>query len=602
MLIKWNSLNYWTNFRQLKFEFLKKNSHKNIPNIKVFWEEDEKLVVIEELIQGDTLDKYLDENPEMPFEERKRILLEICDGLEFLHGAVPPIIHRDIKASNIMISDQGSVIIVDYDAAKQFMTSKTKDTVLIGTVGSAAPEQYGFAQSDERTDIYAVGKLIGRMLPDGRHVREVVEKATKMDPSMRYSSVRELRKELDRLWDPSISDIEHRKMVIRKSVGTRRFKLGTVIAMIAVLALGGAVIFKKYIYPEYFIRRPVYERGLREMEAGNYEEAKAAFIQYPDYKDSAKMADDCERHIRDAEIRGVAESSIESYKNDRTPENAEAALENLKALRDEGLDDGQMFSDFMDMLENDADLLAAKNETNALFEAKALYTTMGKFGYEDANEKKLAAIYSKAAADYESGNYSAALSGFKSISGYKDSDSRWNECQYKYAESLMYKDELVKAIEAFEKITDYSDSKDRINDLKYSYCDSKKDNPDVTSRNYIEDLIEVGYPGADEMNDVIYGWHVKVRISVSSARPNELNINGTLVGGHAGETTDVKMVLTLDDGTSFTKIFEGRNNANQKSFTCNPSYNGGGGLEGHSVHIEFFDGSGKLIGSADKDL
>ena len=583
------------------FEFLKKNSHKNLPSIKVFWEEDEKLVVIEELIQGETLDKYLDDNKEMSFEERKRILLEICDGLEFLHSAVPPVIHRDIKASNIMISDQGSVIIVDYDAAKQYITSKNKDTVLIGTVGSAAPEQYGFGQSDERTDIYALGKLIGRVLPDGRHVRAVVEKATKMDPAMRYSSVRELKKELEKLWDPAISDSEHRRMVIRQNAGTKKFKVGLALVMIAIFAAAGTLAFKQYIYPEYFVRRPVYDRGVREMEAGNYEEAKKAFLEYPDYKDSASLADDCERHIQDAKIRGVAESSIEAYKNDRTSENAAAALKNLQALRDKGLDDGVMFDDFMKLLENDADQLAAKKETKSFFEAKELYATMGKYGYAEADDKVLEATYLKAEADFKDGNYSAALTGFKSISGYKDADERWNECQYKYAESLIYKEEYEKAVEAFEKLGNYSDSKDRINDVKYNYCESKKQNPDVTSRTYVEELVEAGYPGADEMYNAIFGWHVQARVWVSKERPSELNVDGKLTGGHAGDKTNVKMIATLDDGTTFTKTFEGRNNANSSAMKCYPSYSGGS-LAGHSVHVEFYDGSGRLIGVVDQDL
>ena len=66
---------------------------------------------------------------------------EICDGLLFLHAAEPPIIHRDIKAENILIDRTGCVKIIDYDAAKMYHKGKNRDTVLIGTEGSAAPEQ-----------------------------------------------------------------------------------------------------------------------------------------------------------------------------------------------------------------------------------------------------------------------------------------------------------------------------------------------------------------------------------------------------------------------------------------------------------------------------
>ena len=79
----------------------------------------------------------------LTFAERVDILAQICDGLEFLHSANPSIIHRDIKASNIMVTDDFVVKIIDYDAAKIYVTGQTKDTMMIGTQGLAAPEQYG---------------------------------------------------------------------------------------------------------------------------------------------------------------------------------------------------------------------------------------------------------------------------------------------------------------------------------------------------------------------------------------------------------------------------------------------------------------------------
>jgi serine/threonine protein kinase len=137
------------------FRYLKSHSNIHIPKVHSFWEEDGKLVVIEELISGYTLD-YLLENEKMDDVRKKDILLQICDGLIFLHSAEPQIIHRNLKPSNIMVTDDNTVKIIDYDAAKVFDRNEEKDTVLIGTRGSAAPEQYGFGKCDERTDIYAL--------------------------------------------------------------------------------------------------------------------------------------------------------------------------------------------------------------------------------------------------------------------------------------------------------------------------------------------------------------------------------------------------------------------------------------------------------------
>ena len=180
------------------FSWIKEHTHPNIPRISAFWQQDDKLVVIEEQINGKTLEQLLEEG-RLPFEEKKRILLAVCDALSFLHGAQPPIIHRDLKASNIMVTNDGAVKLIDYDAAKIFIKDAKRDTVLIGTQGVAAPEQYGFGASDARTDIYALGKLIERMFPDDAAAAGIVDKATRMEPADRYANVAQVKTKIARL-------------------------------------------------------------------------------------------------------------------------------------------------------------------------------------------------------------------------------------------------------------------------------------------------------------------------------------------------------------------------------------------------------------------
>lgn len=167
----------------------------HIPQMYDFWEEEDKLVIIEAYIKGRTLEEYLtQEGPDR--DEKMRITGEILDGIEFLHNAPVPIIHRDLKTDNIMIDSAGNVKIIDYDAAKTYKPGESKDTVLIGTMGSAAPEQYGFAQSDPRTDIFAIGVMLRRIFNTDTSVEKVVFKATRMDPDQRYQNINELRKAL----------------------------------------------------------------------------------------------------------------------------------------------------------------------------------------------------------------------------------------------------------------------------------------------------------------------------------------------------------------------------------------------------------------------
>ena len=179
-----------SNYNLSVFAWLKEHPNEHIPTIYSYEEKDGELEVIESYIDGVTLDQIL--KYDISLEERKGILKQILDGISFLHHANPPIIHRDIKSTNIMIDEEGVVKIIDYDAAKIHQKNQPRDTVLLGTEGIAAPEQYGFGSSDTRTDIYALGILIRTMFPDDLHLLEVADVCTQLKPSERYQSIEEL--------------------------------------------------------------------------------------------------------------------------------------------------------------------------------------------------------------------------------------------------------------------------------------------------------------------------------------------------------------------------------------------------------------------------
>lgn len=141
--------------------------------------------VIMEYISGKPLSEI-----SVPQEQLFEVICEICKGLSALHNA--GVIHRDIKPSNIMLADDGHVKIIDYDAARVKKPDADKDTSFIGTDGFAPPEQYGFTQTDERSDIYALGVTIKLLLRDkyeSSKFRKVAEKCMRFDPDKRYESV-----------------------------------------------------------------------------------------------------------------------------------------------------------------------------------------------------------------------------------------------------------------------------------------------------------------------------------------------------------------------------------------------------------------------------
>lgn len=193
------------------YEYLYRNPIAGIPLLINYYEQNNQLVVIEEYISGISLQEKID-NSELNISDIQSYMFMLCNILEALHSMTPPIIHRDIKPSNIIITSYNYPILLDFNAAKQFSGQNDSDTVLIGTPGYAAPEQYGFGSSSPQTDIYSIGIVLKEMLDsicrpaatnsdaildnadDILHkFNRIVEKCTQMEPSARYQSVAELK-------------------------------------------------------------------------------------------------------------------------------------------------------------------------------------------------------------------------------------------------------------------------------------------------------------------------------------------------------------------------------------------------------------------------
>ena len=185
------------------YRYLAAHPNPAAPEILECIETESGLIVIEEYIEGETLEELLGEGG-FSAERAAGIILDLCSALLPLHSAEPPIICRDLKAENVMIDKAGAVRIVDFDISRTWQPGKTRDTLLLGTREYAAPEQFGFRQTDARTDIYALGVLLNylmlRKFPAEESLSgtwgEIVGKCTRMDPEQRYQNVGELAKAL----------------------------------------------------------------------------------------------------------------------------------------------------------------------------------------------------------------------------------------------------------------------------------------------------------------------------------------------------------------------------------------------------------------------
>ena len=180
---------------------------EGVPVVKECVADDGKLIVVEEYVQGRSLKQVLDEQGLLNEEQAYEIAVQLVDILVRLHQLEPAIVHRDIKPSNIIIEKNGHVNLIDFNAARHVNADKNEDTRMLGTVYFAAPEQFGFGQSDERTDIYGLGATINYIMTGdkpGAGIAEcifsdILKKCLMVDAKDRYQSAEELRGVLDML-------------------------------------------------------------------------------------------------------------------------------------------------------------------------------------------------------------------------------------------------------------------------------------------------------------------------------------------------------------------------------------------------------------------
>ena len=140
--------------------------HPNLPRIYEHFTENERSYLVMDFIEGQTVEEYLAKIGGGPLavDQVVRWAQQLCDVLNYLHTHQPPIVFRDLKPANVMMSESGHIFLIDFGIARIFKPGKQHDTVALGSPGYAAPEQYGKAQSTPRSDIYSLGALLHYLL------------------------------------------------------------------------------------------------------------------------------------------------------------------------------------------------------------------------------------------------------------------------------------------------------------------------------------------------------------------------------------------------------------------------------------------------------
>lgn len=203
-----------------EIQMLQNLRHPAIPQISGVIENENYVCVIQEYIEGKNLNALVDQFGPYPADYVVSLAKQICAFLAYIHSFHPPYIYRDMKPANIFLQSNGYIKIIDFGIMRTYKPGKMKDTVALGTKGYAAPEQYGTAQSDPRTDIFGLGvtmyflltgddprnpnfngmkpiRALNPSIPKG--MEYIIEKCTRIDPNQRYQSAGELLKDLENI-------------------------------------------------------------------------------------------------------------------------------------------------------------------------------------------------------------------------------------------------------------------------------------------------------------------------------------------------------------------------------------------------------------------
>ncbi len=200
-------------------DLLTKLDNPNLPKFYQEFSENTRHYLVMEFVEGQTLEQIQTKEYKGGIVSEARVMkwaAQLCDALGYLHMQRPPIIFRDLKPANIMITPQDQVKLIDFGIARVFQPNRSRDTQALGTPGYAPPEQYGKAQTDPRADIYALGCTLYQLLSGyetartpfalpplnsrnplvSPHIQLAIEKATRLDREKRYATMAEFKQAL----------------------------------------------------------------------------------------------------------------------------------------------------------------------------------------------------------------------------------------------------------------------------------------------------------------------------------------------------------------------------------------------------------------------
>lgn len=252
-VLKWGR-NRQAEFLRNEMEIMKKMADRKlsgIPKAYRIFEENGKVYLVREYIEGMSLAQMVLQKGGISEAEIYRISRKICQTAEQFQNPDEPMIHRDIKPENIVVTPGDEVVFIDFGTMRSYKKDGSRDTFVVGTRGTAAPEQYGYTQTDQRTDVYAIGQTMLYMVSESyemnqlsecavsRRMKKIIEKACSFEPDKRYGDAAQLRRAVEKC------QANNRKKVYKKAGAV--FGLIAAGYILAIFSPDGTVIENKRI-------------------------------------------------------------------------------------------------------------------------------------------------------------------------------------------------------------------------------------------------------------------------------------------------------------------------------------------------------------------
>lgn len=252
-VLKWGR-NRQAEFLRNEMEIMKKMADRKlsgIPKAYRIFEENGEVYLVREYIEGMSLAQMVLQKGGISEAEICRISRKICQTAEQFQNPDETMIHRDIKPENIVVTPGGEVVFIDFGTMRSYKKDGSRDTFVVGTRGTAAPEQYGYTQTDQRTDVYAIGQTMLYMVSESyemnqlsecavsRRMKKIIEKACSFEPDKRYGDAAQLRRAVEKC------QANNRKKVYKKAGAV--FGLIAAGYILAIFSPDGTVIENKRI-------------------------------------------------------------------------------------------------------------------------------------------------------------------------------------------------------------------------------------------------------------------------------------------------------------------------------------------------------------------